>query len=209
LHANNECMIHPDTYVRIVNPEIGYGVFASRPIPKGTIVYVKDELELEITPGEFAQYSKELQFHIEKYSYIDERGKRIISWDIGKYVNHCCYPNTMSTGYGFEIATRDIEQGEEITDEYGLFNLEYNMDVRCGKPQCRLQIQPDDILHYYTRWDKEVKSSLDHLQSVDQPLWSFLSEEVIAGLEQYYTDHQQYRSVLHLKNQLLHLNGRK
>ncbi|MHC5084588.1 MAG: SET domain-containing protein, partial [Planctomycetota bacterium] len=34
-------MIHPDTELRKVNETIGYGVFATRHIPKGTILYVK------------------------------------------------------------------------------------------------------------------------------------------------------------------------
>ena len=38
-------MIHPNTRLGFVNEEIGYGVFATALIPKGTIVYVKDDLE--------------------------------------------------------------------------------------------------------------------------------------------------------------------
>lgn len=30
-------VIHPDTELRFVNPDIGYGVFATRFIPKGSI----------------------------------------------------------------------------------------------------------------------------------------------------------------------------
>jgi hypothetical protein len=44
-------MIHPHTCIRYVNPQIGYGVFATAFIPKGTIVYVKDDLELGDFPG--------------------------------------------------------------------------------------------------------------------------------------------------------------
>jgi hypothetical protein len=37
-------MIHPDTELRYVNDIIGYGVFATRLIPRGTITWVQDEL---------------------------------------------------------------------------------------------------------------------------------------------------------------------
>ena len=42
-------MIHPKTELRFVNDDIGYGVFATEFIPKGTILYVKDELEIKVS----------------------------------------------------------------------------------------------------------------------------------------------------------------
>ena len=121
-------MIHPDTELRKVNDTIGYGVFAKCDIPKGTIVYVKDPLEIEVEPERFEELDPTYQSIVNWFSYIDERGVRIISWDIAKYVNHSCDANSISTGYGFEIATRDIAAGEEITDEYGIFNLPAPLD---------------------------------------------------------------------------------
>ena len=50
-------MIHPNTKIEYINVQIGYGVFATHFIPKGTIVYVKDSLELEITHTSFLQHS--------------------------------------------------------------------------------------------------------------------------------------------------------
>jgi len=44
-------MIHPHTEVRVVSPEIGLGVFATKFIPKGTIMYVIDEMELIYPDG--------------------------------------------------------------------------------------------------------------------------------------------------------------
>lgn len=127
-------MIHPHTQLRHVNPEIGIGVYATHLIPKGTIVYVKDPLEIEIGPAQFWQLDAMTLTLADKYAYIDARGIRIVSWDHGKYVNHRCECNTMSTGYGFEIALRDIAPGEEMTDEYDLFNIAEPLRVSCGCP---------------------------------------------------------------------------
>ena len=91
-------MIHPHSKVQYIGDTIGTGVFATQFIPCGTIVYVKDELELCISPEVFARLDPLLQEAVEKYSYIENQGNRIISWDHGKYVNHCCDCNTMSTG---------------------------------------------------------------------------------------------------------------
>ena len=110
-------MIHPNTELRHIDDIVGYGVFASKDIPEGTIVYVKDSLELVISPTDYLMHSKEVKDVIDKYSYLDQNGDRIVSWDFAKYVNHCCNCNTISTGYGFEIAIRDTKRGEQIFKE--------------------------------------------------------------------------------------------
>lgn len=194
-------MIHPNTRLQFIDDHIGYGVFATAFIPAGTLVYVKDKLEREITPEEFRDHEPELQAIIEKYSYIDERGIRIVSWDMAKYVNHCCNCNTMSTGYGFEIAIRDIQPGEEITDEYGLFNLEWEMEVQCRYPDCRHRISGVDFDLRFQEWDEKVKSSLDRIFDVEQPLLPFLEDKVLESVIDFLQDRSQYRSVYYLKYQ--------
>lgn len=192
-------MIHPHTELRHVSDTIGAGVFATRPIPKGTLVYVLDPLEIDLSESAFRALSKPLQEIADKYSYIDERGHRILSWDIAKYVNHSCEPNTISTGYGFEIATRDIGAGEQITDEYGLFNLEWSIDCHCKSPSCRGVIQGRDIDEFYPRWDESVINALKHFKSVDQPLEPFLSDVRATALQRYLATGKGYRSVYELK----------
>lgn len=192
-------MIHPHTELRLINDTVGYGVFANKPIPKGTIVYVKDSMEIEVSPTQYLLYQPEMQKVIEKYSYIDERGFRIISWDFGKYVNHCCNCNCISTGYGFEVAIRDIATGEQITDEYGIFNLQEEMILECGFENCRKKIKPDDFDIYYREWDEKIKLALPELHSVEQPLLPFLDSETITKLDEYFMNPENYRSVYQLR----------
>lgn len=192
-------MIHPKTELKLINPSIGYGVFATDFIPEGTIIYVKDSLELEISPTDFLLHSVEMQDVIEKYSYIDERGYRIISWDFAKYVNHCCNFNTISTGYGFEMAIRDIQKGEQITDEYGIFNLEYDMVLDCGQVGCRKVVKPNDFDTHYAVWDEKIKSAMPKLFSVEQPLISLLSQEVRGQLDVLFQFPEKYKSVYELR----------
>lgn len=194
-------MIHPHTRLKYIDDHIGYGIFATAFIPKGTIVYVKDKLEREISPEEYRDHDPEMQAVIEKYSYIDERGMRIVSWDMAKYVNHCCNCNTMSTGYGFEIAIRDILPDEEITDEYGLFNLEWEMEVQCRFPGCRRRISNADFDAHFQEWDEKVKKSLVKIFDVDQPLLTFLEDNTLESVIDFLQDRSQYRSVYYLKYQ--------
>lgn len=192
-------MIHPKTTLRFINETVGYGVFATELIPEGTIVYVKDSLELVVTPTDFLCHNKAMKEVIEKYSYIDEKGNRIISWDFAKYVNHCCNCNTISTGYGFEIAIRDILKGEQITDEYGTFNIEKEMELVCGDPTCRMKIKPDDFDMYYEEWDSKIKKSIPKLFEVEQPLMPFLEDETRKALDDFFNDTSSYKSVYALK----------
>lgn len=192
-------MIHPDTELRFVNDDIGYGVFATAFIPKGTIVYVKDCLEIEVTQEKFKDMDAACKDIAEKYSYIDERGVRIISWDNAKYVNHRCDCNSMSTGYGFEIAIRNIEKGEEITDEYGLFNIPFPMEVNCGCVGCRKTISNKDIDKFYKEWDKRIKEAFCSLKEVPQPLLHLMDSDSVSDLLGYLSERGSYRSVRNLK----------
>ncbi len=196
-------MIHPNTELRFINPQVGYGVFATAFIPEGTIVYVKDSLEIEVSPEDFNNHSQEMQDQIEKYSYIDERGYRIISWDFAKYVNHCCNCNTISTGYGFEMAIRDIFPNEQITDEYGIFNLENPIPLICKEGNCRKEVRPEDFDLFYPIWDEKIKSSLEKFYFVDQPLLSFVDQYTQKELHDYRNDPLKYKSVYSLRKKEL------
>ncbi len=203
-------MIHPFTEVRYINSTIGYGVFATKRIPMGTIVYVKDDLEIMISQDDYHKYSEPLKKIIDKYSYIDPEGFRIISWDFAKYTNHCCFPNTISTGYGFEIAIRDIEAGEEITDEYGIFNLDREIHLICNKENCRKIITNSDFDKYYEEWDKKILPALKLIPYVEQPLYDFIDEQTKQELEEFFKDPSKYKSVYHLKlKQELKVNERR
>lgn len=168
-------MIHPDTELRKINETIGCGVFAVKLIPAGTIVYVKDPLEIEISPARYRRLNALYRGQLDWFSYIDARGVRILSWDIAKFVNHSCEPNSISTGFGFEIAIKDILPGEEITDEYGLFNLSKEMNCCCSAPGCRGKVTPCDWSDLAVRWDALAMAGLRKSHKVSQPLLQYMS----------------------------------
>jgi uncharacterized protein len=188
-------MIHPATEVKLVSPEIGMGVFATQFIPKGSITYILDEMEL-IYPQDHPLLKDTLYLkHINKYSYIDNNGNRILSWDIAKYMNHYCDFNSISTGYGFEIAIRDIEAGEQITDDYGTLNIEKQMSCGCGKANCRKTIYPDDLLKYSDVWDEYIKEALKNLNDVPQPLLKYMDNQLQEDLDIYLKTGKSYTSI--------------
>src|SRR5690606_7762543 len=97
--------------------------------------------------------------------------------------------------YGFEIAIRDIQKGEQITDEYGIFNLTYPMEVSCGSANCRKVIKPDDFDTYYKEWDNKIRKSIVRLFEVEQPLMSFVEKESREELDSFFQNPDSYKSV--------------
>ncbi|HTA44043.1 MAG TPA: SET domain-containing protein [Bryobacteraceae bacterium] len=179
-------MIHPDTELRFISREMGYGLFAAKPIPRGTITWVGDALDQIVSTERFADLPGPLRSQAYKYSYVNGRGDRILCWDHGRFVNHSCAANCLSPGFDFEIAVRDIGAGEEITDDYGTLNLEEPFDCLCHARTCRGSITPDDPLRCAPQWDASLASAFSSIPRVDQPLWELVCEKggvsrVLAG----------------------------
>lgn len=188
-------MMHPDTELRMVNPQIGRGVFATRFIPMGTITYADDALEIHIPADSPLHNDPRYRDIIETYAHIDRNGQWTLCWDIARYVNHCCHCNTITTAYGFEIAIRDIQPGEQITDEYALFEPNCDMELICEYADCRKRIRPDDVERYGDQWDAQIQAALARLNQVPQPLLPFVEGEARTDLDHYLETGQGYQSV--------------
>jgi hypothetical protein len=179
-------LIHPDSELRFVNPAIGYGLFATRPIPKGSITWAADALDQIITPARLEALPEILSRQAHRYSYLNGRGDRILCWDHGRFVNHSCAAACLSPGFDFEIAVLDIATGEELTDDYGTLNLEEPFRCLCGAPNCRGQVLPDDPVRHAAEWDRMIADAFPAIARVEQPLWELVQEkaavnQVLAG----------------------------
>ena len=168
-------MIHPDSELRFVNQTIGYGLFATALIPRGTLTWVRDDLDQIVDPSTRATLPAMLAELLDKYSYLEPRG-RVLCWDHGRFVNHSCAANCRSTGFDFELAVRDIQPGDEITDDYGSLNVDYEFECRCGSPHCRGTIRANDIVRFADVWDREAAAAFARTGQVAQPLWPLLRE---------------------------------
>lgn len=189
-------MMHPHCEVRTVNDQVGAGVFATAFIPAGTVAYVEDPLDIVIPPDSPLLENPVLRPTIDKYAVLEPGQRRVIGWDAAKYVNHCCQGNIISTGYGFEIALRDIQPGEEIRDEYGLFNLGWTMELNCPhKDACRGFLRPDDFEKFAADWDAQIQAVLRRVMDVPQPLWPLLDAETTAALRHFVHTGEGYQSV--------------
>jgi uncharacterized protein len=184
-------MVHPDTEIRFVNDNIGWGVFATRSIPRGTIIWALDVLDQKFTPPEVAALPPYAQATLEKYSYIDARGRHILCWDHGRYFNHSCDANCLSLGYDFELAIRDIAAGEELTDDYGTLNPLF--PCLCDAAGCRGAVQPDDFTRLGDRWNTRAREAFFLIPTVAQPLWDVVPER--ADIEAALADPNRLRPI--------------
>jgi hypothetical protein len=169
-------VLHPDTEIRFVNATVGYGVFALRPIPMGTITWARDRFDQVFTPQEVASLGEVHGRILDKYGYQDGRGHTILCWDHGRYVNHSCEATCLSPGFDFEIAVRDIPAGAELTDDYGTLSPGEPFTCACGAPSCRGTVQPDDYARLTEPWDRAVANAFRRIGAVPQPLWALVRE---------------------------------
>jgi len=192
-------MMHPATELRFISPEKGFGVFAKAYIPAGTIVYVLDSLDIVIAPDDPRLSDPLYMAMLERYCYNDEHGNHILCWDHGRYMNHCCQPNTLTTGYGFEIALTDIAPGDELTDDYGLLNIGHSMSLMCDRAGCRGVANPDDLDRITESCDVRIREAMKQLRKVPQALWTLLPSDIEQELNHYLNTGATYRSVAALR----------
>lgn len=167
-------MIHPDTELRFVSPAVGYGVFATRRIPRGTVTWILDPLDQLLPPTRVAELSPANQDLLIRYAYLDQRGNTVLSWDHGRFVNHSCDSSTASGGNDeFEIALRDIEAGEEITDDYAELETDEAFPCACGAATCRGEVSPRTRAAPRLALQARVQEVLAFAASVPQPLLPF------------------------------------
>lgn len=188
-------MIHPDTELRFISDVIGYGVVAKKLIPKGTITWVQDELDQVFTPQKAAALSPLMQEYLETYCFTNHDGNHVLCWDNAKFVNHSFNSSCMSTAYDFEIAIRDIQPGEQLTDDYGYLNISEPFESVDEGTQRKI-VYPDDLLRYSEEWDNMIRASFNDIQSVDQPMLKFVPQKHWADFNDAISGKTELRSLL-------------
>jgi uncharacterized protein len=113
----------------------GLGLFATKPIPKGTkiIEYFGPRISNEEVEKSGGKYF----FGLNKQWSIDGSVRE----NIARYANHSCEPNAeaiITRGRIWIYSKRNIKPGEEITYDYGKEYFEGIIkDIGCKCPKCR------------------------------------------------------------------------
>lgn len=107
----------------------GIGLFADQDIPAGTVTWRFvpgfDQLYSE---SDLAALPEPARSDIQTYTYKHEAtGKYVFCLDNARFMNHSDSPNTKGVHVsgsieGYDVATRDIVKGEELTCDYYTFD---------------------------------------------------------------------------------------
>jgi uncharacterized protein len=163
-------MLHPHTEIRHVSALIGCGVFATAPIPAGTIVWVPDRLDRHFTRRQVDSWPEDVREATLKYMYRDYRGRYVLSWDHARFVNHSFTPNCIITPLGFTIAIRDIAENAELLEDYGTLNIIEPFKPAPEPGAKRKVVKPDDLVHHSDGWDVLLQEAVSRSGRVTQPL---------------------------------------
>jgi len=125
----------------------GYGIYASRFIECGEIIFTGEEKPHRLITRNFMeQHWSERDKKLFSQYALPISPEVYIIWDEDPTVwapqNHSCRPNTIYDGLNV-IALRHIEAGEELTLDYSHLLDEHAepFDCNCGTPQCKKKIR--------------------------------------------------------------------
>ncbi len=109
----------------------GIGLFADEDIPKGTITWqFVPGFDQAFSATQIASWPETARLEMLRYTYLHSRtGMYIACLDNARFMNHSDHPNTEgvyagSDDEGYDIATRDIAKGDELTCDYNLFDAD-------------------------------------------------------------------------------------
>lgn len=67
-------MLHPHTHLQLINEQIGYGVVATRLIPRGAITWVRDNFDQTFSVARVDSMTASDRAVVAKYCFVDARG---------------------------------------------------------------------------------------------------------------------------------------
>jgi SET domain-containing protein len=107
----------------------GIGLFAAEDIPAGTVTWrYMGEFDRLLTREEIDSLPEPARSSILEHVYLnDASGKFVLCADNARFMNHAEDPNTEGVHApgaieGYDVATRDIRAGEEMTCNYHTFD---------------------------------------------------------------------------------------
>lgn len=168
-------MIHPDTRLVTISAFGGLGVVATRPLPRGTVIWAPDPLDLTIPDRSMRELPQLLRERVQDHAYLNDDGNWILCWDHARFVNHSCEANTLLTADGLEICVRNIAEGEQITNEYAFFLDPYEaFNCACGCESCRGLISSRDAGPFLAAAKRAASAARQLMDSVPQALQTLI-----------------------------------
>lgn len=113
----------------------GIGLFAGQAISEGALIYTASPiLDVDISQEQFNSLKKEEQDEITYWGFWDDvNSVWHVDLDVTKFINHS-FDSTVTQDEkhkeAYLVALRDIEEGEELTQNYLEFETEEDLKAR-------------------------------------------------------------------------------
>lgn len=116
----------------------GIGLFTDQDISAGDLIYTASPLlDLNITQKQFDTLSKKEKSEILWWGFFDEPSQMWhVDFDVSKFINHSYNANlTQDDNHdeAYLVATKDIKNGEELTQNYLEFESQEDLNQRMIK----------------------------------------------------------------------------
>lgn len=132
---------------------------------------------------------------LDTYTFRNSKGNFVLCWDNGRYVNHSFNSNCLTTAYDFEIAIRNIQVGEQLTDDYGYLNIPSPFRA-IDEGTRRKVVYPNDLLKYHKTWDKKIKKVFPKISQLSQPLAELISDSTWETINYIIEGKEEMASIL-------------
>jgi len=101
----------------------GVGLFANQPIRKGDVIYTASPLlDVNLTQEQFDSLDQKEKDEVKWWGFFDQpSGKWHVDFDVSKFINHskdATVTQDAAHDDAYLVASRDIEPGEELTQNY-------------------------------------------------------------------------------------------
>lgn len=113
----------------------GIGLFAGEEIKKGQLVYTASPvLDVNITQQQYEDLSESERREIGYWGFWDEQSQRWhVDFDVSKFINHdvnATLTQDSNKNDAYLVATKDISENEELTQNYLEFETEEDLKKR-------------------------------------------------------------------------------
>lgn len=113
----------------------GIGLFADENLKKGTLIYTASPLlDVNITNEQFNTLSDREKEEFQWWGFFDEPSQRWhVDFDVSKFINHSkegTVTQDKNHAEAYLVTLRDVEKGEELTQNYLEFESEADLKRR-------------------------------------------------------------------------------
>lgn len=121
-------VIHPDTSVLWISDATGYGVVATRRIPRGTLVWVLDRLDTVVRHDEVLCFDAVRRVVLERYGYRLGGGDWVLCWDDARLIVESSQSSLRRVGRSGMVARYDLRPGDRLTIDSVEEAAEYELE---------------------------------------------------------------------------------